>query len=88
MFPLYSCGVRIRSRMNDGRGFNTHGQRVARETVDRILVMQRGRIEEERPTGNLFETSRSDYTKRLLSAVPGCVFLAGRTKLAAATDFQ
>lgn len=88
MFPLYSCGVHIRSQGNDGRGFNTRDPRVARETVDRILVMQQGRIEEERPTGDLFETSRSDYTMRLSSAVPRCVLLAGRTKLAAVTDFQ
>lgn len=88
MFLLYSCGVRIRSQGNDGRGFNTRDPRVARETVDRILVMQQGRIEEEWPTGGLFETSRSDYTKRLSRAVPGRVLLAGRTKLAAAPDFQ
>ncbi|EUB99402.1 Nickel-transporting ATPase, Phosphonate-transporting ATPase [Rhizobium sp. CF080] len=61
--------------------FITHDLRVAREIADRVLVMRQGQIEEERPTEELFESPRSDYTKRLLDAVPGRSFFAARAGL-------
>jgi peptide/nickel transport system ATP-binding protein len=58
--------------------FITHDLRVAREIADRVLVMRQGEIEEERATEELFENPQSDYTKRLLEAVPGRYFFSAR----------
>ena len=58
--------------------FITHDLRVAREIADRVLVMRQGQIEEEQATEDLFESPRSDYTRRLLDAVPGRSFFANR----------
>jgi peptide/nickel transport system ATP-binding protein len=68
----------LKAEMGLAMIFITHDLRVAREIADRILVMRQGRIEEERPTEELFENPRSDYTKRLLDAVPGRLFFAAR----------
>lgn len=51
--------------------FVTHDLRVAAQVCDRIAVMQQGRIVELRPTAELFAAPEHDYTRRLLSAVPG-----------------
>jgi peptide/nickel transport system ATP-binding protein len=69
----------LKAEMGLAMIFITHDLRVAREIADRILVMRQGRIEEEQPTKALFETPRSDYTRRLLDAVPGRSFFATRT---------
>ncbi|WP_068297969.1 ABC transporter ATP-binding protein [Pararhodobacter sp. CCB-MM2] len=58
--------------------FITHDLRVAREIADRIVVMQRGAIVEEARAADLFDAPQSDYTRRLLEAVPGRDFFAGR----------
>jgi ABC-type glutathione transport system ATPase component len=68
----------LKAEMGLAMIFITHDLRVAREIADRVLVMRHGRIEEERPTEELFEDPRSDYTKRLLDAVPGRAFFAAR----------
>jgi peptide/nickel transport system ATP-binding protein len=69
----------LKAEMGLAMIFITHDLRVAREIADRVLVMRQGQIEEERPTEELFENPRSDYTKRLLDAVPGRSFFAART---------
>ncbi len=51
--------------------FITHDLRVAAQVCDRIGVMQKGRIVEIAETANLFARPREDYTRQLLSAVPG-----------------
>tara|TARA_R110002020_G_scaffold316999_1_gene532661 strand:- start:31892 stop:33523 length:1632 start_codon:yes stop_codon:yes gene_type:complete len=58
--------------------FITHDLRVAREIADRIVVMQHGEIVEQARAHDLFDAPRSDYTRRLLEAVPGRDFFAGR----------
>lgn len=63
--------------------FITHDLRVAREIADRIVVMQRGEIVEQASAKSLFDAPASDYTRRLLDAVPGRDFFAGRQMEAA-----
>lgn len=58
--------------------FITHDLRVAREIADRIVVMQQGAIVEQASAADLFASPKSDYTRRLLDAVPGRNFFAGR----------
>ncbi len=51
--------------------FITHDLNLARRLCDRILVMQDGCIVEEGITEEIFSDPRGDYTKKLISAVPG-----------------
>jgi peptide/nickel transport system ATP-binding protein len=37
---------------------------------DRILVMNRGRIEESGEAAGVYENPRSEYTKKLIAAIP------------------
>ncbi len=63
--------------------FITHDLNLARRLCDRILVMQDGRIVEEGPTEEIFESPKGEYTKKLISAVPGRI---GKKKLRAISD--
>lgn len=51
--------------------FITHDLRVAAQVCDRILVMHKGEIVEEGPTGDLFSAPTHSYTRRLLDSIPG-----------------
>ena len=51
--------------------FITHDLNLARRLCDRILVMQDGCIVEEGITEEIFSDPRGEYTKKLISAVPG-----------------
>ncbi len=51
--------------------FITHDLNLARRLCDRILVMQNGRIVEEGETEEVFTAPKGEYTKMLISAVPG-----------------
>ncbi|WJH37722.1 ABC transporter ATP-binding protein (plasmid) [Aliirhizobium terrae] len=70
----------LKAEMGLAMVFITHDLRVAREIADRVLVMRKGQVEEEQATEELFENPRSDYTRRLLDAVPGRSFFAGRAQ--------
>ena len=61
----------IRDRMNLSMIFITHDLRVAAQVCDRIAVMRRGEVVEQGPTAEIFATQRHEYTRELLSAVPG-----------------
>jgi len=50
--------------------FITHDLAVAHYISDRIMVMQQGRIVESGTADELFTTPQTDYTKRLLEAIP------------------
>ena len=50
--------------------FITHDLGVVRHIADRILVMNRGRIIEEGPCGQVLKTPREEYTRYLISSVP------------------
>jgi len=48
----------------------THNLGVVRETSNYVYVMNKGVVVEHRPTAELFEAPRDDYTKALIAAVP------------------
>lgn len=51
--------------------FISHDLSVVRYISDRILVMNRGRIEESGDAEELFTNPQSAYTQRLISSIPG-----------------
>ncbi|QDZ10573.1 dipeptide ABC transporter ATP-binding protein [Devosia ginsengisoli] len=61
----------IRRRLDLSILFITHDLRVAAQISDTIVVMQRGRIAEAGSVAAVLGSPQSDYTKRLLAAVPG-----------------
>ena len=48
----------------------THDMGVVAEMADRVVVMNGGRIVEDQPVLDLFQTPRETYTQKLLAAVP------------------
>jgi ABC-type glutathione transport system ATPase component len=50
--------------------FITHDMAVVAQMADRVVVMHKGRIVEEGPVREIFESPRDDHTRMLLSAVP------------------
>ena len=50
--------------------FITHDLGVVRHIADRILVMNRGRIIEEGPCGQVLRAPHEEYTRYLISSVP------------------
>jgi peptide/nickel transport system ATP-binding protein len=51
--------------------FISHDLRVVHYMSDRIMVMNKGRVEEIGDAEEVFNHPSSDYTKRLLNAIPG-----------------
>ncbi|MBX2853733.1 MAG: ABC transporter ATP-binding protein [Rhodobacteraceae bacterium] len=76
----------IRDQMNLSMVFITHDLRVAAQVCDRIAVMRRGEVVEIGPTGMLFEAPRHEYTRELLSAVPGRDWFAAPVEKLAAVS--
>ena len=64
----------LQQQMNLALVFITHDLRVAAQLCHRILVMQRGVIVEQGPTGAIFTAPTHDYTRQLLAAIPGRAF--------------
>lgn len=50
--------------------FISHDLSVVRYISDRILVMNKGRMEECGPADEVYQNPKSDYTKKLIAAVP------------------
>ena len=50
--------------------FITHDLGVVQHVADRIVVMNRGRITEEGPCGQVLKAPRAEYTRRLMDSVP------------------
>ena len=69
----------IRERMHLSMIFITHDLRVAAQVCDRVAVMQHGVVVEVGPTADLFGNPQHDYTKALLSAIPGKEWQLGET---------
>ena len=51
--------------------FVSHDLAVIRQIADRVAVFYRGKLEEVGNTGDVFDSPQSDYTQRLLAAIPG-----------------
>jgi oligopeptide/dipeptide ABC transporter ATP-binding protein len=49
----------------------THDLGVVAETVDRVVVMYGGRVMEEGPVQDIFDTPAHPYTRALLQSMPG-----------------
>ena len=49
-----------------------HDLAVVKNVCDDICVMERGRFVDRGPAAQVFENPQSEYTKRLLAAVPRC----------------
>jgi peptide/nickel transport system ATP-binding protein len=62
--------MRIRRQHGLTYLFITHDLAVVRGIADRISVFQKGRLVETGATGDIFAAPRSDYTRRLLAAIP------------------
>ncbi|MFM9926279.1 ABC transporter ATP-binding protein [Variovorax sp. H27-G14] len=61
----------IRARLGLSIVFITHDLRVAARLCHRIAVMQRGKVVELGTARQVFEQPSADYTRELLSAIPG-----------------
>lgn len=51
--------------------FITHNLAVVRYVTDDAIVLHHGRIVEQGPTGSVLDEPQHDYTRALISAVPG-----------------
>lgn len=62
--------MELRQRMNLGLIFIAHDLAIVRRLCDRVAVMYLGRIVEEGPTEDVFQSPRHPYTASLISAIP------------------
>ena len=63
--------AKLKKELNLAMLFITHDLHVAAQVCDRLAVMLRGQIVEIGPTAELFANPKHDYTRALLSAIPG-----------------
>ncbi|GLK73828.1 ABC transporter ATP-binding protein [Ancylobacter dichloromethanicus] len=60
----------LQRRLGMAMLFITHDLGIVRRIADRVCVMNRGKIVEERPVAELFANPRHDYTQALIAAQP------------------
>ena len=60
----------LKRRLGLSLMFITHDLGVVQHIADRIIVMNRGRVIEEGPCGQVLKTPREDYTRYLMASVP------------------
>ena len=60
----------LKSRRGLSMLFITHDLGIVRKFADRVCVMTQGKIVEQGPTKEIFETPQHDYTRHLLAAEP------------------
>lgn len=65
----------LKASLNLAMLFITHDLHVAAQVCDRLAVMRRGEIVEIAPTVELFSNPQNEYTRTLLSAIPGAARL-------------
>ncbi|MVA23079.1 ABC transporter ATP-binding protein [Agrobacterium vitis] len=61
----------VQQEMKLAMAFITHDLRVASQICDEIAVMYKGRIVEYGPPSQIFRNPTHDYTRQLVSAIPG-----------------
>jgi len=64
----------VQEKFNLAILFITHDLRVAAQICDRIVVMEKGVIVEQGPTGAVFSAPAHAYTRALIEAAPGKSF--------------
>ena len=57
--------------------FISHDLSVVRYLCDRIIVMNKGRIEETGAADDIYYRPQTNYTKQLLAAIPGNIAMVG-----------
>jgi len=66
--------IKVLKRLCESRGaavmLITHDMGVIAETANRMIVMNKGKIVETGPVGDVIKRPREDYTKRLIKAIP------------------
>ncbi|MGP0225112.1 ABC transporter ATP-binding protein [Paenarthrobacter sp. NCHU4564] len=62
---------RLRLELGLTMVFISHNLAVVREVSDEVAVLYQGEVVEHRPTAELFDNPEHEYTRKLLSAVPG-----------------
>ncbi|WP_037364011.1 dipeptide ABC transporter ATP-binding protein [Amycolatopsis orientalis] len=60
----------IREREGTATLLITHNMGVVADVADRVAVLRNGRLVEEAPAAELFESPKAEYTRELLAAVP------------------
>jgi peptide/nickel transport system ATP-binding protein len=62
---------KIQKELNVAIVFITHDLRIASQICDDVAVMHRGRVVEYGPPSQIFRAPTHDYTRQLISAIPG-----------------